>query len=110
MERNCDIQSKKAKVCSGDYCYSYGHSRHLLTLSSVPSSAAGAAEVLGVPEDVPASDWPSPLGTSEGPVVPSPAIAEELAAAEPCASAVGVDAAVAVMTQQYCFDTKRKAI
>lgn len=107
MERNCDTQSKKAKVCSGDYCHSYGHSSDLLTLSSVPSSAAGAAEVLGVPEDVPASDWPSPLGT---PVVPSPAIAEELAAAEPCASAVGVDAAVAVIAQQYRFDTKRKAI
>lgn len=89
---------------------SYGQKGDLFTLSNVPSSAAGAAEVLGVPADVPASDWPSPLGTAEGPVVPFPAIAEELAAAEPCASSVGVDAAVAVITQQYCFDTKRKAI
>lgn len=56
-------------------------------------------EALGALEEVPASDGPGSPETAEA-SVPFPAIAEELAAAEPCGSSLGVDAAVAVITQQ----------
>jgi len=66
--------------------------------------------VLGALEDVPASDGPGSPETAEG-SVPFPAIAEELAAAEPCGSSLGVDAAVAVITQQgVVVTTKCKTI
>jgi len=64
--------------------------------------------VLGALEDGPASDWPGSPETAEGSVLlPFPAIAEELAAAEPCGSSLGVDAAVAVITQQDVVDTTK---
>ncbi len=62
---------------------------------------------LGALKDVPASDGPGSPETAEGPVLPFPAIAEELAAAEPCGSSLGVDAAVAVITQQDVVDTTK---
>ncbi len=75
----------------------------------MPSSAAGAEVLgaLGALKDVPASDGPGSPETAEGPVLPFPAIAEELAAAEPCGSSLGVDAAVAVITQQDVVDTTK---
>lgn len=63
----------------------------------------------GGPEG-PGSAGPGSLEAAAAPVVPFPAGAEELAAAGPWGSSWGVDAAVAVITQQHCSNkTKRKA-
>ena len=62
--------------------------------------------MLGALEDVPVSDGPGSPETAAG-SVPSPAIAEELAAAEPCGSSLGVDASVAVITQQGVVETAK---
>ena len=64
--------------------------------------------MLGALEDVPASNGPGSPESADGSVLlPFPAIAEELAAAEPCGSSLGVDAAVAVIAQQGVVETTK---
>ena len=78
------------------------------TLSRAPSSAAGTAVAFDAPEDGPGSEKSGSLVAAACPVVPiNPAGAEELAAAEPWGSSLGLEAAVAVIRQQHVSDTTK---